>query len=206
MAGSSTRGHGRRRTSGAAPPSRRPRRARRSAGARAAGMVVRPSFAELGEQLSRLSPSGRAARGVEAVELFRLRLVDDGEEVAADAAAGGLHEAERGVGGDGGVDGRAALAQDVEADLRRERLAGADHAVLGDDLGTGGKGAAGDAVGLGGQWEAERQRQEPADREPVARGGHARRRTRNLPKEKPAGLGGWAGFVGGVPSPRPQQT
>ena len=38
-----------------------------------------------------------------------------------------------GVGGDGGVDGVAAALEDVEARLRRQRLAGGDHAVLGDD-------------------------------------------------------------------------
>ena len=72
---------------------------------------------------------GRAAAGVEAVELLRLRVPDDGEQVAADAAGHRLHEAHRGVGGDGRVDRVAALLQDVEPDLRRERVAGGDHAV-----------------------------------------------------------------------------
>ena len=40
-----------------------------------------------------------------------------------------LHQAHRGIGGDGRVDGVAALPQDVEADLGRQWLAGRHHAV-----------------------------------------------------------------------------
>ena len=57
-----------------------------------------------------------AAAGVEAVELLRLGVPDDGEQVAAEAAAGGLGDAEDGVGGDGGVDGVAAGFEHVERD------------------------------------------------------------------------------------------
>ena len=56
------------------------------------------------------------------MELFGLGVPDDGVEVAADAAAGGLHQAERGVGRDGGVDGAAAGLEHVERDLRGERM------------------------------------------------------------------------------------
>jgi len=81
---------------------------------------------------------------------FGLGVPDDGEEVAAEAVARGLHETEGGVGGDGGVDGGAAGFENIEADLGRERVAGGDHAVRGDHLGAGGAGAAVDPIGLGG--------------------------------------------------------
>ena len=67
---------------------------------------------------SRSSPCSRPARGVP----------HDREQVAADAAAGRLHEAERGVRGDRCIDRAAAAAQHLDADLRRERLARRDHA------------------------------------------------------------------------------
>ncbi len=86
---------------------------------------------------------GRTAGGVEAVKFFGLRVSDDGEEVAAAAVAGGLHEA------DGG--------EAIDADLRGEGLAGADHAVLTEDRGARGEGAVVDAVGLG---EGERGAEE----------------------------------------------
>ena len=103
---------------------------------------------ELGLHLLVAESERRAAGGVEAVEFFRLRIPDDGEQVAADAAAHRLHQAQRGVGRDGGVDRRAAGLENIEAGLRRERLAGADHAVLRDDFRAGGERSAGDAVHL----------------------------------------------------------
>ena len=76
---------------------------------------------------------GRAAAGVEAVQLLGLVVPDDGEQVAADAARHRFHEPQGGVGGDGGVHGRAPLTQNIEPDLRGQRLAGRDHAVPGHD-------------------------------------------------------------------------
>ena len=93
----------------------------------------------------------RAAAAVQAVELVLLRAVDDREEIAADAVRDRLHQSERGVGRDRGVDRAAAALQNVESDLRRERHAGADHAVARDDFGTRGKRFAGDAIDLGRQ-------------------------------------------------------
>ena len=89
------------------------------------------------------------------MEFFRLRVPHDREEVAAEAAAGGLHEAERGVGGDGSVDRGAAGLQHIEADLRSERVTGGDHAVLREDGRAGGERAAGDAIHLGGGGRGE---------------------------------------------------
>ena len=80
--------------------------------------------------LDRRGVRGPAA-GVEAVELLRLRVPDDGEQVAADAARHRLDDAEHGVGGDGGVDRVAALLEDADRGGRRQRLARRGHAVPG---------------------------------------------------------------------------
>ncbi len=66
---------------------------------------------EFGFQLVEGKAEGRTAGGVEAVKFFGLRVSDDGNEVAAAAVAGGLHEAE------GGIDGGAAGCEAVDADL-----------------------------------------------------------------------------------------
>jgi NADH-quinone oxidoreductase subunit C len=63
---------------------------------------------------------------------LRLGVPDECVEVAADAARRRLHCAERGIGGDGGVDRISAGFQDVEPDLGRERMTRGDDAVLGD--------------------------------------------------------------------------
>ena len=71
-------------------------------------------------------PGGRrAARGIEAVQL--LAVPQDGEGIAADAAAGGLHHRQRHRGGHGGVHRIAAGQQHAQAGLRRQRVRGADH-------------------------------------------------------------------------------
>ena len=80
-----------------------------------------------------------AAAGVEAVELFRFGVPDDGEQVAAEAAAHGFGDAEDGVGGDGGVDRVAAGLQDFDGGERRERLARGRHAVFADGGRAGGE-------------------------------------------------------------------
>ena len=82
-----------------------------------------------------VEPGGRPAARVEPQELARLGHVDDGEEIAPDAVAGGLHEADRRVGGDGGIDGVAAALEDRHARSRGERLARGDDAVLRRDDG-----------------------------------------------------------------------
>ena len=61
----------------------------------------------------------------------RRRVPHDREQVAADAAAGRLHETERGVRGNRRVDGGPAAPQHRDSDLRCERLARRDHAALG---------------------------------------------------------------------------
>ena len=106
---------------------------------------------ELGFHLLVAQSERRAAAAVQAVELVFLRAVDDREEIAADAVRDRLHQSERGVGRDGGVDGAAAAFQNIESNLGRERHAGANHAVAGDDFGTRGEGLAGDAIDLGRQ-------------------------------------------------------
>ena len=91
---------------------------------------------------SSVSDRGEAAARVQAVQALARGIPDDREQVAADAAARRLDEAERGVRGDGGVDGAAAAAQRGDADLGGERLARRDHAVPRHD-----DGASREAVG-----------------------------------------------------------
>ena len=69
-----------------------------------------------------------------------------GAKIAADPAADGLHETERGVGRDGGVDGAAARFQNVERDLGCQRLASRSHAVGRDDFRAGGEQFTGESV------------------------------------------------------------
>ena len=121
--------------------------------------------------------AGGASRGVEPAELAVLRTPHDGEEIAADARPDGFHEPERRVGRDGGVDRRATGLEHVEADLGRERLAGADHAVWREHLGARRKGVAGDAI-------AREQRE-------GGENGHAAGRG------KPMGVHGWAALADG---------
>ena len=98
----------------------------------------RVQLLELRAQLLERQRLRRAAAAIEAVELLRLRVPDDGEQVAAHAVADGLHEPERGIGGDRRVHRRAAALEDVERHLAHERMAGGRHAVRGDDFGARG--------------------------------------------------------------------
>ncbi len=75
----------------------------------------------------------RAPRAVQAVELLRLLVPDDREEVAADAVGGGLEEAERGVDRDRGVHRAPTGLEDVHADLHCRRVRRGDHPVLAVD-------------------------------------------------------------------------
>jgi hypothetical protein len=93
--------------------------------------------AALREQLA-AGTVGRSAIGVQAMEFLRLAVPDDDEEVAADPARHRLHEADGSVGSDGGVHRVAALLEDVDADLRDQRMAGRHHAMRGDDHGAAG--------------------------------------------------------------------
>ena len=77
----------------------------------------------LGEVLGRPA-FGRAARGVDAVELFAVP--EDGEEVRADAVGDRFHQRQRDGGGEDGVHGVPALEHHAHPGLRRERLGGGD--------------------------------------------------------------------------------
>ena len=87
---------------------------------------------ELLEQLIERLVRGRAPRSVDAVQFARRGIVDDGEQVAADAVPGRLHQAQRGIGGNRRVHRIAAILEHVERDLRRERMRGRGHAMLRD--------------------------------------------------------------------------
>ena len=78
----------------------------------------------------RLNSSGVATCGAgrwrSARAPLRLRVVDDGEQVAADAVHRRLDDGEDGRRGDGGVDGVAAVLQDAQPRRGRQRLARGD--------------------------------------------------------------------------------
>src|SRR5579862_8890888 len=124
---------------------------------------------------------GSPAGGVEAVELFGFCVVDDGEEVAADAVHHGLDDADGGVGGDDGIDGVAAVGEDLGADLGGEGRFSGDDAAASDDHGASFgavarllSGAGGlRLIGLGwerGDGKGEREREQ--DRGDFGEGGH----------------------------------
>ena len=103
----------------------------------------------IGGNLVRGERGGSPAGAVQAVEAAGLRVPDDGEQVAADAARHRLHQSEGGVDRDGGVGGAASFLQHVHADLDRERVGGGHHPVTGEDDGPGGEGAPLGPVGAG---------------------------------------------------------
>ena len=96
---------------------------------------------ELGLYLLETQAKRGPAGGIEAVEFAGFGVIDDGEEIASRAATHWLHEAEGGIGRDGGIDGGAAGFQNIDADLRGQRLARADHAVLREHFGARGEAA-----------------------------------------------------------------
>ena len=90
------------------------------------------------QRLARHERAGASAR-VERDELLLFGEPDDREHVAADAGHVRLGHAQHGRGGDGGVDGVAALPQDLEAGRGGERLARRDRAVGRVDGGAAGQ-------------------------------------------------------------------
>jgi hypothetical protein len=83
---------------------------------------------ELGRQ-----PGGRPTARIQAVKLAGPRLIDDHEQVAADAVGHRSEDPHRRVGRHGGVHGVAAFGQDRRADLRRQRVLGRGDALTCDD-------------------------------------------------------------------------
>ncbi len=75
----------------------------------------------------------RAPRAVEAEDAFLAGRLEQHEAVAADAAHRGLREAEQHRRRDRGVDGVAAVLQQPDGDLGRERVRGGGEAVAGID-------------------------------------------------------------------------
>jgi hypothetical protein len=94
------------------------------------------------------------------MQFLRLRIPDDGEQIAADAVSGGLHQAEGRIRRDRGVDRAAAGFQDVERDLGGQRVAGGGHALAGMDFRAGGEGAVDQAVGGHGRCSEQGQQEE----------------------------------------------
>ncbi len=89
---------------------------------------------------------GGAAGAGEGDDFFELGIPDHGVAVAADAAGGGFDEAEDGVGGDGGVDGGAALFEDLDGGQGGEGVRGAGGSAAAHGGGAGGEAGSGDAV------------------------------------------------------------
>lgn len=77
---------------------------------------------------------GRPPAGVESVQALCFGVPDQRKQVAADATAGWFNHAEHGIGGNGGIHGRAAPFENFDGHLRRQRLTGAGHAVARNDL------------------------------------------------------------------------
>ena len=72
---------------------------------------------------------GRGAGSVGNVDSSGILPVDHDEAVAADAGHHGFNHVKGSGGGNGRVHGVAALLQNTDARLRRQRMAGADHTV-----------------------------------------------------------------------------
>ena len=85
---------------------------------------------ELVEQLVERLTLRAAARPIDAVQFAGRGVVDDREQIAADAVAGRLHQPQRGIGRDGRIDRAAAVLEHVERDLRGKRVRSGRHAVL----------------------------------------------------------------------------
>ena len=97
------------------------------------GHGERAARRQFGEAGGRASNSRVSARGAQPLALRpwsvpRLGVVDQREQVAADAVAGRLHQPDGGVGRDGRVDGVAAALEHLHAGARGQRLAGRDDA------------------------------------------------------------------------------
>ena len=91
-------------------------------------------------QLQELIGRGRRRRGFAAVvahELLALAVVVHQERAAADARGLRLHQREHHLHGDGGVEGRAAAAQDGDAGLHRQRIGRRHHVAVGELRGLG---------------------------------------------------------------------
>ena len=73
---------------------------------------------------------GGTPTGIQTVQLSTLGIPHDGKQVAANPAAGRLHQPQRGVCSNGGIHSRAARLENVQGDLGRERLARGDHGAL----------------------------------------------------------------------------
>ena len=99
------------------------------------GHLGRLVVAELLEVLGRPGVGRRAAR-VDPVQLAVVGRVVDGEHVAAGAGAARLDQRQHRRGGDRRVGGRPAVAEDLLAGLRGQRLARGDDAVARDHLRT----------------------------------------------------------------------
>ena len=85
---------------------------------------------QFGNQIVQRLVHRAATRAVDAVQLIGLRVVYNRKQIAAYAVAGRLHQAERCVGRDCRINRVAAVLEDIERDLRCERVRGCSHAVF----------------------------------------------------------------------------
>ena len=84
-------------------------------------------------QLLQAAPGGRPARAVVAIEPLAFRVPDHDENIPADAAAGGLHQPQCGVGGYRRIHGTAAGLEDIQCHLGCQGLRRGRHAVFAVD-------------------------------------------------------------------------
>ena len=73
---------------------------------------------------------GRPAAGVKAIQLLRLRVIDDGEQIAPHAIHHWLDDSERSICGNRRIHSAAAPRQNRRARLRSDSLAGRHNAIL----------------------------------------------------------------------------
>ena len=86
-------------------------------------------FCQLGLHLIVTQAQRRTAAPVYAVKFVFLRAINDCEKVAADSVGNRFHQPKGRIRGDRRIHGAAAAFQNLDADLRRSRHAGANHSM-----------------------------------------------------------------------------
>ncbi len=86
-------------------------------------------FRELGFHLLVAQPEWRTTAAVDSVKFIFFHAVNDREQIAADPVRDRLHQTERRVCGDRGIDRASAALQYIDPNLRRRRHARANHSL-----------------------------------------------------------------------------
>ena len=141
---------------------------------------------ELGFHLLVAQAEGRTAAAVDSVKFVFLRAVNDGKEVAADAVRDRFGQTERSVRRNRSVNRAATAFQNVDADLRGQRHARANHAMPRHHFRARGKILSGDPIDLSVELKGERKEKRSGGRNKTNKHGHGRRLRRLLSEENHA--------------------